>query len=132
MAIRRKPKGSKHTFAERQLMRQVASEFSQMKNKLGATRASKDLGVSVPSFYNYLAGTDLPRMEVLRRAHKKWRIKWKHIDPSSFVETTKLDSPEQYVLPFLDAVQEKDVRVAKIEREGEDILCVSFNIRFSV
>ncbi len=127
-----KPKGSKHTFAEKQLMAQVASEFEKQKQRLGgAKEAAGQLGVSVPSFYNYLAGTDLPRIEVLRKAHKKWGIKWKLIDSSQFVLSMKLESPEQYALPFLDAVHEKDVKVAKIEREGKDVLRVSFKIRFS-
>ncbi len=126
-----KPKGSRHTFAEKQLMAQVASEFEKKKREVGAQAAAKALGVSVPSFYNYVAGTDLPRMEVLRRAHKKWNIQWKHIDSSQFVATMKLDSPEQYALPFLDAVQAKDVQVAKIQRQGKNVLQIGFKIRFS-
>jgi hypothetical protein len=126
-----KPQGSRHTYAEKLLMAQVASEFEKKKKELGAKQAATDLGVSIPSFYNYVAGTDLPRMEVLRKAHKKWRIQWKHIDSSQFVLTMKLASPEQYALPFLDAVQEKDVRVAKIEREGTNVLRIALKIRFS-
>jgi hypothetical protein len=126
-----KPKGSRHTYAERMLMVQVAEEFTKKKKELGARRAAKELGVSIPSFYNYVAGTDLPRMEVLRKAHKVWRIQWKYIDTSQFVLTMKLDSPEQYPLPFLTAIQEKDVTVAKIERQGRNVLRVAFQIRFS-
>jgi hypothetical protein len=126
-----KPRGSRHTYAERQLMLQVRSEFEKKKKALGGAKlAAADLGVSVPSFYKYVAGTDLPRMEVLRKAHEKWDIQWKHIDPSQFVRTMKLEPPEQYAL-FLDAVQEKDVRVTKIRREGKNVLRIALKIRFS-
>lgn len=112
-------------------MQQVASEFGKVKKKLGAKEAAKQLGVSLPSFYNYVAGTDLPRMEVLRRAHKRWAIRWEHIDSSQFISTLSVASPEQFVLPFLDSVQEKDVRVARIRREGKNTLRVAFEIRFT-
>jgi hypothetical protein len=126
-----KRRGAEHTYAEKQLMSQVASEFEKKKKELGARRAAAELRVSLPSFYNYVAGTDLPRMEVLRRAHQKWQIHWKHIDSSQFVLNMKIESPEQYALPFLDAVKERDVTVARIEREGKNILRVGFKIRFS-
>jgi predicted DNA-binding transcriptional regulator AlpA len=112
-------------------MAQVASEFGKKKDDLGVRQAAKELGVSLPSFYNYVAGTDLPRMEVLRKAYKKWGIRWIHIDSSQFVSTMKLASAEQYAIPFLDAVQEKDVKVSKIEREGANVLRVALKIRFS-
>jgi hypothetical protein len=123
--------GSAHTYAEKLLMAQVASEFSKKKKQIGAKRAAAELGVSLPSFYNYAAGTDLPRMEVLRRAHSEWHIDWEHIDSSQFVLTMKIKSPEQYALPFLDAVKEKDVRVATIRRQGKNTLRIAFQIRFS-
>jgi hypothetical protein len=126
-----KPRGSRHTYAEKLLMAQVASEFGKRKKKLGARQAATDLGVSVPSFYNYVAGTDLPRMEVLRKAHKKWHIQWRHIDSSRFVLPMKLESPEQYSLPFLDALREKDVKVSKIRREGNNVLRIALEVRFS-
>jgi hypothetical protein len=127
-----KPRGSRHTYAEKLLMAQVASEFGKKKKERGgAKQAAADLGVSVPSFYNYAAGTDLPRMEVLRKAHEKWDIQWKHIDPSQFVRIMKLESPEQYALPFIDAVQTKDVKVAKVKREGKNVLRIALQIRFS-
>lgn len=126
-----KRQGSPHTYAEKLLMAQVASEFLKKKKELGAKRAAAVLGVSVPSFYNYVAGTDLPRMEVLRKAHTEWHIDWEHIDSSQFVLTMKIRSPEQYALPFLDAVKEKDVKVAKIQREGKNMLRIALQIRFS-
>jgi hypothetical protein len=126
-----KPRGSRHTYAEKLLMAQVAFQFSRKKKELGAMRAATELGVSIPSFYNYVAGTDLPRMEVLRKAHEKWNIQWKHVDSSQFVLTMKLESPEQYALPFLDAVHQKDVKVAKIVREGKNVLRIALKIRFS-
>jgi hypothetical protein len=127
----KKPRGSQHTYAEKLLMAQVASEFSKKKMELGARKAATDLGVSVSSFYKYAAGTDLPRMEVLRTAHQKWRVRWKHIDPSQFVVHMKFESPEQFALSFLNTLQEKDVKVARIERQGKNILRIALQVRFS-
>lgn len=125
-----KSRGARHTYAEKLLMAQVKSEFGRIKKKYGAQAAARKLRVSVPSFYNYVRGTDLPRMEVLRSAHELWGIRWKHIDSSQFVSTVKVKSPEQFVLPFLDAVHEKDVTIADITREGEGGLRIAFSIRF--
>ena len=124
-------RGRKHTFAEKLLLSQVAAEFQKKKNELGARKAAEELRISLASFYNYVAGTDLPRMEVLRDAHEKWGIMWENIDSSQFVRTMRIQSAEQYALPFLDAVQEKDVNVSGIRREGKNVLRVALKIRFS-
>jgi hypothetical protein len=112
-------------------MSQVAAEFQKKKKELGARKAADELQISLASFYNYVAGTDLPRMEVLRDAHEKWGITWENIDSAQFVRIMKLRSAEQYALPFLDAVQEKDVNVSGIRREGKNVLRVALKIRFS-
>ena len=127
-----KRSGPKHTFAEKRLMEQVAEVFTKKKKDLGGARQVADaLNISLASFYNYAAGTDLPRIEVLERAHKKWRVKWRYFDESQFLRVAKLQSPEQYTLPFLDAVEAKDVKVDRIKREGKNVLRVALKIRFS-
>lgn len=119
-----------------QLMRQVAEVFTKKRMELrkesgGVKRVAEELNISVASFYNYAAGTDLPRFEVLERVHKKWGVRWKHFDESQFLRIARLRSPEQYTIPFLDAVEAKDVRVGKIKREGKSVLRVDLKIRFS-
>jgi hypothetical protein len=47
--------GPRHTFAEKLLMQQIAEEFTKRKKVWGAKEAARQLGVSVPSFYNYAA-----------------------------------------------------------------------------
>lgn len=125
-----KRRGSAHTFAEKLLMKQVAEEFSKRKDKLGAKEAAKQLGVSVPSFYNYAAGTDLPRVEVLRTAHKKWDIDWDLIDASTLLKTTKPISAEQLLLPLIRSVREEDVEVIEVAPGNDSSLRVMLKIRF--
>lgn len=126
-----KTRGRKHSPGEKSLMAQVAEVFTKKKEELGAKRAAKALGIKLPSFYNYAAGTDLPRMEVLMRAHKKWGVRWRHIDPSEFLRTRKVQSAEQLAFSFLEAVREQDVEVVKVGLEGKSILRVALKIRFS-
>jgi hypothetical protein len=125
-----KTRGRKHTPGEKQLLQQVAEVFTKKKQELGAKRAAKELSICVASFYNYAAGIDLPRMEVLRDAQVKWGVKWELVDPSEVLRTREVHSPEQYVLSFLDALREEDVEVAKIGPEGKNALKVTLKIRF--
>jgi hypothetical protein len=125
-----KKRGRKHSMGEKLLMRQVAEEFKKKLDELGASRAAKQLKVSVPSFYNYAAGTDLPRTEVLWAAHKKWRIDWKYVDLSQFLRGHKVRSAEQLAFSFLEGVREEDVEVSDIRPEGETVLRVMLKIRF--
>jgi hypothetical protein len=126
-----KPGGRRHTYAEKLLMGQVAVEFTKRKKEKSAKKAARELGVSVPSFYNYVAWTDLPRMEVLAKAQRKWGIRWKNFDLSQFTLTIKTKPPEQYTLPFLDAIREKDIEVFSVVREGENVLRVALKIHFA-
>ena len=126
-----KASGPKHTFAEKRLMADVAREFAKKKVQLGARQAAKKLQVSLASFYNYVAGTDLPRPEVLRRAHRIWDIKWPPwIDTSEIVQTQNVRTPEQLVFAFLDAVREGDVEIVQVSPLRETVLQVKLNIRF--
>ena len=43
-------------------------------------RAAKELEVSRASFYNYCNKNDLASFEVLKRAHDRWGLDFKHID----------------------------------------------------
>jgi hypothetical protein len=126
----KKKTGRKHSPGEKLLMQQVAEEFDKRRKKAGAKKAAKQLGVSIPSFYNYLAGTDLPRTEVLLIAHKKWNINWKHFDLSHALQIHKVRAPEQLMLPFIQGIREEDVEVTDIGPEGEKALRVMLKIHF--
>ena len=126
-----KKRGPRHTYAEKLLMQQVADEFSKRKKLLGAKEAAGQLGVSVPSFYNYAAGTDLPRIEVLRTAHKKWKIKWDLIDTSTLLRADKPISAEQLLLPLIRSVREEDVEVIEVVGGSDSSLRVMLKIRFA-
>lgn len=125
-----KTRGRKRTTAEKFLLMQVKEAFSLRKGEIGAKQAAKELNVSLASFYNYAAGTDLPRMEVLKAAQEKWGTKWKLLDPSEIVVSHKVDSPEQYVFSFLKDLCERDVEITKVGPKGESALQVTFKIRF--
>ena len=126
-----KKHGAAHTFAERQLMKQVAEVFSAKKRKpWGARAAAKELGISLASFYNYANGTDLPRLEVLKRAHKKWKVDWILIDMSTLVRVREYERFKQLPLP-LEELSEKDVTVTKIDCVGKNVLRVSLKIHFA-
>jgi hypothetical protein len=127
-----KKRGPRHTPGETHLMAQVAKVFSaKLAEKGGAKKAAKDLGISLASFYKYAAGSDLPRMEVLRDAQSLWKeVKWDLIDVSEITTRKKIASPEQYVLSFLQEVREENVEIARIGPKGERTLQVLLNIRF--
>lgn len=123
--------GPKHTFAEKLLMKQIAEEFTARKTKLGAREAAKQLGVSLASFYNYAAGSDLPRVEVLRTAHRKWNIKWDLIDTSTLLKAAKPISAQQLLLPLIRSVREEDVEVIEVVGGNDSSLRVMLKIRFA-
>lgn len=126
-----KTRGRKRTPGEEHLLAQVQRVFSEKKDKGLAKQVAKELKISLASFYKYAAGEDLPRMEVLRDAQEKWRgIKWDLIDVSQITRKRKVESPEQFVLSFLQEVQEKDVEIVKIGPKGSRVLQVLLNIRF--
>jgi hypothetical protein len=111
-------------------MRQVADVFSEKKRSPGARTAAKELGISLPSFYNYANGTDLPRMEVLRDAQEKWKIDWNLLDPSEILRSRKFIHADQLLLP-LDSIREKDVEVVEVGPKKSNVLQITLNIRFS-
>jgi len=126
-----KTRGRKHTPGEEQLLKQVAKVFSRKIDEPGgAKRAARDLNICLASFYKYAAGTDLPRAEVLREAHKKWGIKWDLIDISEVVRTRNVSTAEQLTFSFLRALREEDVEILQIGPVGQGMLEVKLRINF--
>lgn len=113
-------------------MKQVAEVFTNKWQELGtAKKAAKELGVNLKSFYNYAHGTDLPRVEVLRDAHRKWGIKWDLMDASVLFRRLKPKTQEQFLLPLIQAVREEDVEVVEVVTGSDSCLRVKLEIRFS-
>jgi hypothetical protein len=128
-----KTRGRKRTPGEEHLLAQVERVFKGKKDKGLAKQVAKELKISLASFYQYAAGEDLPRMEVLRDAQEKWGaegVKWDLIDVSQITKKRKIESAEQFVLSFLQEIREKDVEIAKIGPKGARVLQVLLNIRF--
>ena len=122
-------KGRKRPADAEFLLAQVASAFAKKKEELGSVeRAARQLGVCVSSFYKYLAGENIPDMDVLRRASEKWGIKWKHLDPTEVLRPLKMRSSEQLVFSFLRAMEEEDIEVAEVTPEGASVLQVVLKI----
>lgn len=111
-------------------MARVAQEFSEKKRLLGARRAATLLKVSLASFYNYVAGTDLPRTDVLRRATEKWGIQWPWMDTSELLRTREVGSEEQLAFSFIDAVQEADISIIEVRPSREGALQIKLKIHF--
>ena len=117
-------------------MAQVANEFKKKKVELGARKAARQLNVSLASFYKYVAGSDLPRMEVLKKAREEWGIKWALIDPAEILQSRKIQSAEQYALSFLETLREEDVEVSEVKPakrgpQKESVLQITLKIRFT-
>jgi hypothetical protein len=125
-----KRRGRKRPADAELLLKQVASAFTKKKEELRSVkRAAKELKVCVSSFYKYMAGDNVPDMDVLRRATEKWGIKWKHLDPSEILRPVKMRSPEQLVFSFLSAMEEEDVEVVEVVPGGTSVLQVVLRIR---
>lgn len=125
-----KRKGRKRPVDAELLLKQVASAFSQKKEELGSVRrAAKELQVCVSSFYKYMAGQNVPDMDVLRRATEKWGIKWKYLDPSEVLRPLKMKSTEQLVFSFLNSMDEEDIEVVEVGPDSANVLQVILKIR---
>ncbi len=119
----------KRTPGEEQLLKQVKDVFSRKKNEAGGARkAAKELNICLASFYKYAAGTDLPRTEVLRDAHRKWGIKWNLVDFSKVVRTQEIRTARQLEFSFLRALREEDVEIVQIGPVGQTMLEVKLRI----
>ena len=127
-----KKSGPKHTYAERQLMQQVATVFTKKWSELGTvTKAAKELGINPKSFYKYAHGDDLPRVEVLMAAQEKWKIKWDLEGSSVLFRKVKPKVSEQLLLPLIQSVREEDVEVIEVVTGSDSSLRVKLKIRFS-
>ena len=111
------------------LLEQVREKFGEKKKELGAAQAAKELGVCLASFYKYLKKENVPDMRVLQAAAEKWHIKWKHLDPSEVLRPRKVETPEQLVFSFLNAMDEEDIEVVEVTPEGMSVLQVVLKIR---
>lgn len=123
------------TTAEKLLMVEVSEKFEKvMKDRAwNVERAAKELGVSRASFYNYWNRNDLPSFEILKRAHDRWGLNFKHIDfgVNSRQSAPTAEEPRQYVLPFIDGVRERDVEIIKTKSVKPDTLQLTVNIKFA-
>ncbi len=126
-----KTRGRRHCAEARFLLSQVSREFGKKKDELGAREAAKQLNVSLASFYNYVNGTDLPKMEVLRDAQERWKVKWELIDPSEILKSRSVATPEQLLLPFIRSVREQDIEIVEVTAGSDSTLRVMLRIRFA-
>ena len=126
-----KRRGPKRTPGEKELLKQVAEEFAKKWKEFGsAAAAAKELGINPKSFYKYAHGDDLPRIEVLRAAQRKWNIRWKFFDQSALFKNAKPAVPEQLLLPLLQSVRQEDIEI-EILPGTESSLQVRLKINFS-
>jgi hypothetical protein len=125
-----KGRGRKRTPGEKQRLLQVAEVFSKKVENLGAKKVAEELNICLASVYKYAAGDDLPRDEVLWRAHKNWGIKWDYVDFSRMLRVRSVRSPEQLRLWALESLREEDVEVVKVASEGGSVLRVVVKIQF--
>ena len=125
-------RGPKRTPGEKELLKQVAEVFSEKWKEFGtATRAAKDLGINPKSFYKYAHGEDLPRIEVLRAAQRKWKnVRWKFFDQSTLFRNAKPVVPQQLLLPLIQSVRQEDIEI-EILPGTESSLQVRLKINFS-
>jgi hypothetical protein len=123
-----KTRGRRHTYSEKLLLAQVGREFSKIREKVGAREAASLLRISLASFYNYAAGSDLPRTETLHAASKLWNMKWIFIDGSEVLRTKNAQSAEQYAFSFLSSLREDDVEITEIKPSQAGALRLTINI----
>ena len=121
--------------------------MAQVSQKLEALKAAKnwtaeevarELGVSRASLYNYIAKKDLPRMEILRRAHKMWGWTFKYANydlDENFFESVRKDTgppkEKQIPLPFIEALRNEDIEILKVTARRPNAVEVTFKIRFA-
>lgn len=122
--------GRKRPFDAELLLNQVSEVFKAKKEELGIERARKDVNVCRASFYKYMRGENVPDMDVLRAAKEKWKIKWKHLDPSEILRPLKVKTARQLVFSFLSEIEEDDIEIVQVAPEGASVLQVVLKIRF--
>jgi hypothetical protein len=125
-----KRRGRKRPADAELLLNQVSEVFTAKKNELGIDKARKDVNVCRASFYKYMAGENVPDMDVLRAAKEKWGIKWKHLDPSEVLRPMKVKTAKQLVFSFLSQIEEDDIEIVNVAPDGASVLQVVMKIRF--
>ena len=126
-------KGRKRPADAELLLEQVASEFRKQMERLGSAKlAARELGVCLASFYKYLNRENVPDMNVLFEAKKKWGIEWKHLDPSEVLRPLKAKTAKQLVFSFLEEMTTDDIEIVNVTPEGTSVLRVSLKIRIPV
>jgi len=100
--------------------------------------AAAKLGVSRASFYNYLAKKDLPRPEVLRRAHRLWRLNFSYgtypLDDQYFDRLSTEPGPVKEIqipLPFIESLRNEDIVVLKVSPRKPNAVEVKLLITFA-
>ena len=121
-------------------MAEVAAKLrSALKGKnLNVKQGAKKLGICRASLYKYLAKSDLPRLEVLQRAHDLWDLEFFYGQYSLDREFFRLNKrafpkklPLQQALPFLDSLHEEDIRVMDVRAKKPNSVEVRIEITFA-
>ena len=122
------------TTAEKLLLAEFSEKLlGKMKaENWDAKRTARELSISLASFYNYKKKSDLPRYEILKRAHDLWGWSFKHIDfaERSARAPSESEQPRQYVLPFIENVRESDIQIVRAKPVKPDCLELTVQIRF--
>lgn len=126
--------------ADRKLMAEVSQKFKEYRNKrnLRVEDAARELGVSRASFYKYEAKKYVPRIEVLRRAHRKWGMTFTYadfvLDNEFFESQTKEPGPlkeEQIPLPFIEALRSEDIEILAVVPRKPNAVELKLRISFA-
>lgn len=122
------------TTAEKLLIAEFSEKLSAKMEAehWNATQTAKKLKICPASLYNYLRKADLPRYEVLKRAHDLWGWNFQHIDfaAQSARSPSEIDQPRQYILPFIESVRERDIKIIRAKSVKPDCLELTVQIRF--
>lgn len=125
------------TTAEKLLMAEMSQQlYGKMEQEGWDTkRASRELGVCLASFYNYLNQDDLAHYDLFKKAHDAWEFKFKHMDFGKKRATqppqSEQENARQYVLPFIESVHENDIEVVRAKSVRSDTLQLTINIKFA-
>lgn len=121
-------------------MAEVSMKFDNYieSKKLNKRDAARQLGVCLASFYKYLAKETLPGIAVLRRANKKWHLKFKYAAynlDDDFFESVPDDSAPvretQIALPFIEALREEDIEILEVIPKKPNAIEVRLRIQFA-
>jgi len=121
-------------------MAQVSKELRKLMNNNGwdAETVARELHVGRASVYNYLAKKSVPSIDVLQRAHAKWKWNlkyWNYDLDDSFFKSLPADAvadlETQLPLPFIEGLRSEDVQVVAVVPRKPNAVEVSLKIRFA-